>query len=224
MIDADAMIFNMMYDNPLTQTILDFTDALYHDGNIDAISKEEMRDLLSKGQQLSKGWLLGELQRHIYALNLPVLEGQNFQAITCGGWVGFLAQLINNTFVHGQADTLDLSEASTRIARSVLSFANVRGKACQAIQGDMYAFDYAPYDIIINTAAEHIPDVQAWSDSIPKGKALVIQSNNARHIPDHISCVDSADELASKLNLSEVLFADQLEFGMYTRFMVIGKK
>jgi len=193
------------------KTIIDFTNALYHDGNIDRINKEEIRDMLSSGQLYSKGWLMEELVRCKY----------NFShartAITCGGWVGFLAQLINNSFIDIQADTLDLSENSTAIARSVV----VDG---QAILGDMYSFDYAPYDIIINTAAEHIPDVQAWSDSLSKGKILVVQSNDARHIEEHVSCVDSAEELAEKMNLSEVYYMGSLKFSMYTRFMVIGKK
>jgi hypothetical protein len=203
-----------MTDRAVVKTLIDFTNALYHNGNIDRMKKEEIRDMLSSGQIYSKGWLLEQLRNCRLMFASPSSE---LRAITCGGWVGFLAQLINNDRINIHADTLDLSEDSTAIARSVV----VDG---QAILGDMYSFDYAPYDIIINTAAEHIPDVQAWSDSISKEKILVVQSNDARQIEEHVSCVDSAEELAEKLNLSEVYYMDSMKFSMYTRFMVIGKK
>lgn len=203
-----------MMDRAVVQTLINFTNALYHNGNIERIRKEEIRDMLSSGQIYSKGWLLDQLRNCRLMFAGP---SQELRAITCGGWVGFLAQLINNDRINIHADTLDLSEDSTIIAQSVV----VDG---QAILGDMYSFDYAPYDIIINTAAEHIPDVQAWSDSLSKEKILVVQSNDARHIEEHVSCVDSAEELAEKLNLSEVYYMGSMKFSMYTRFMVIGKK
>jgi len=204
-----------MMDRAVVQTLINFTNALYHYGNLERMNKEEIRDMLSSGQIYSKGWLMEELKAcQFMFVEDPLVE---LRAITCGGWVGFLAQLINNACLNIRADTLDLSEDSTTIARSVV----VDG---QAILGDMYSFDYAPYDIIINTAAEHIPDVQAWSDSLSKGKILVVQSNDARQIAEHVSCVDSAEELAEKLKLSEVYYSGSKKFSMYTRFMVIGKK
>lgn len=201
--------------DPLIGTIINFTNALYHSGNIDRIAKEEMRDLLSSGQLLSKSWLMEKFTHKLFP-QLPQ-NTEEIRVIVCGGWVGFLAQLINNSYWGVRADSIDISNDSTEIAKAVL----VDG---QAILGDMYELDYDPYTVIVNTSAEHIPDVPTWSDGIPKGKFVIVQSNDARHIEEHVSCVDSAEELAEKLNLSEVHYMGSLKFSMYTRFMVIGKK
>lgn len=201
--------------SPIERTIIDFTNALYHGSNLVYISKEEIRDLLSSGQLMSKAWLVDKVYDHLI---LPEEIEVGMKAIVCGGWVGFLAQLLNNAF--GQtiyADSIDIDPDSTALARSVV----VNG---YALLGDMYEVDYDSYAIIVNTSAEHIPDVRKWSDGIPKGKFVVVQSNDARQIEEHISCVDSAEELAEKLNLSEVHYMGSLKFSMYTRFMVIGKK
>jgi hypothetical protein len=77
---------------------------------------------------------------------------------------------------------------------------------------------------VINTSLEHIPNVRQWIDEIDAGTLIVAQSNNARHVPDHVNCVDSVTELERSLNLSETLYADELVFPMYTRYMVIGIK
>jgi hypothetical protein len=201
------------YLNPMTRTVIDFTNALYYEDNIDLIRKEEMRDLLSSGQLISKAWLVEKFAEHLFFERTNLFD----RVLVCGGWVGFLAQLINNSFSTLEADSIDISEESTRIAKGVMVGGN-------AILGDMYAVDYTPYSVIVNTSAEHIPDVPAWSNGIPQGKFVVVQSNDARHIEEHISCVDSAEELAEKLQLSEVYFAGSQKFNMYTRFMVIGKK
>lgn len=199
---------------PIERTIINFTNSLYHFPNMEYISKEAMRDLLSSGQLMSKAWLIDKFKDHVY------LAGEceyGMKAIVCGGWVGFLAQLMNNAFKLLSTDSIDLDPNSTAIAKYVL----LNG---DALLGDMYELDYTPYGVILNTSAEHIPDVRKWSDGIPKGKLVVVQSNDARQIEEHISCVDSAEELAEKLNLSEVLYMGSMKFSMYTRFMIIGKK
>ena len=55
------------------------------------------------------------------------------------------------------------------------------------------------------------------------GSYVALQSNNYREIEDHTNCVDSADELADQYKVKDIIFAGDLEFEKYTRFMVIGR-
>lgn len=200
--------------NTFERTLIDLTNALYNNSAFDAISKEELRDILSSGQVMSKKWLIQEFSK-IYSQHYK----SGIKAVVCGGWVGFLTQALINLDENIFADTLDISEKSIEAAK-VVTHSSGRSSA---ICSDMYNFDYSGYSCIVNTSAEHIPDLKGWVSKLPKGILVVVQSNNARHITEHISCVDSPEELESILSLSEVFYSGELKFPMYTRYMVIGK-
>jgi hypothetical protein len=205
--------------NPVELAVIDFTNAMYDDKVFSLIAKEEIRDALSSGQLISKKWLL-DVCEHKLGLEFVCDDHPEVPIIVVGGWVGLLAQSLNHLRDCITADTLDINADTTRIARQVLT----HHPRARAITGDMHDFDYSPYQVVVNTAAEHIPDVKAWSNKIPKGTTLIVQSNDARHVAEHVSCVDSAWELADLLDLETVTYAEFLTFSMYTRFMVIGKK
>lgn len=208
--------YNAIQLNSIEQAIISFTNGLYSPGALDLVTKEEMRDMLSSGQLMSKKWLLEEFANHLGG----ELDDLNVnQVLVAGGWVGILARAINDLADWISVDSLDLCEKATKVASATLS--DCRGTA---ILGDMYDFDYSPYQCVVNTSAEHIPDLPRWIDLLAPGTFVVVQSNNARHVPDHVACVDSADELKALLGLSEVLYAGELEFPMYTRYMIIGRK
>ena len=194
--------------NAVEQAIIAFTNALYQPQCFAAVTKEEMRDALSSGQLMSKKWLLYKMSKYL---------NDNKNVIVVGGWIGLLARAIN-ALGDVRADSLDISEHATEVARAVLLNHGA------AILADMYDFDYQNYQCVVNTSAEHIPDIGEWMQLIKPGTLVVVQNNNARHIPEHINCVDSAAELERSLNLSQTLYADELVFPMYTRYMVIGIK
>ena len=202
--------------NSIEEAIIAFTNGLYAPGIIDLVTKEEMRDMLSSGQLMSKKWLISEVAEklggHIDDLKID-------QVAVVGGWVGILAAALGNLADWMKVDSVDICPKATEVASHTLS--NFRG---EAILGDMYALDYSPYQCVVNTSAEHIPDLPQWVGLLVPGTFVVVQSNNARHVPEHCNCVDSADELKALLGLSEVLYADELVFPMYTRYMVIGRK
>ena len=200
----------------LEDTIIAFTNGLYAEGALDLMTKEEMRDALSSGQLKSKQWLLDvfaeELQQEIDNCELST-------AVVVGGWVGFIAHALDAGDPLFTVDSLDLCGNATKVAANTL--AECKGRA---IKGDMYDFDYSKYQCVINTSAEHISDMPSWINLVTPGTFVVVQSNNARHVPDHVNCVDSSDELTALLGLSAVFYADELVFPMYTRYMVIGRK
>jgi hypothetical protein len=202
--------------NTMEEAIIAFTNGLYAPGVIDLVTKEEMRDMFSSGQLMSKKWLLEQFANELG----DEIDNLGIQSVVvAGGWVGLLARAINSLADWIGVDSLDVDPAATKVAEATL--ADCRG---EAILGDMYEFDYAPYQCVVNTSAEHISDLPRWVNLLKPGTFVVVQSNNARHVPEHVNCVDSADELKALLGLSEVLYADELVFPMYTRFMVIGRK
>lgn len=206
--------------NEIENAIIAFTSSLYDQTAMDNISKEEIRDILSSGQLMSKKWLIEEFKNRIIPkIDRPASKG-SFKIAVVGGWIGLLAYALMKTDGYIiSADSIDFSEEATRVANQVLQ--NTFGSA---VLQDMYELDYSKYNCIVNTSGEHIVNVEKWADLIPPGKYVVVQSNNSREIKDHISCVDSSIELEKKLNLSEVYFSDELVFPMYTRYMVIGRK
>lgn len=198
----------------MTEAIINFTNALYDQRCFDLLNKEEIRDVLSQGQLVSKIWLLDNFSV-IFKNNPELLQ---LKTVVVGGWVGLLARALNHLHPKITADSNDINPDATIIANLTLD--KIRGSA---FTQDMYDINYASYQCIVNTSAEHIENVSTWSKKIPKGSFLVVQSNNGRSIDGHISCVDSCEELEQLLNLSEVYYSGKLVFSNYTRFMVIGK-
>lgn len=208
--DEFTELFNYQDATFVERSIIRFTNALYTQSCFDLITKEQMRDALSSGQLLSKKWLIDTLNR-VYPLPMRV--------VVVGGWIGLIASALNEMHDRYTADSLDIDPNAAKIADQVLA-----GSLGKSILADMYDFDYKRYGCVINTSMEHIPDTRQWIDLIDAGTLIVAQSNNARHISDHVNCVDSATELAESLNLSDVHYCGELKFPMYTRYMVIGTR
>lgn len=190
----------------LQKALMCLTSAMY-DPMIHAIvNKDQLRDAWSTGQLISKEWLLREIKR--FDID---------DVLVVGGWFGLLARAIQFE-TQAQTTTLDIDGIAHTVASRVMGDPN------HSLHADMYKVDYSPYSCVVNTSLEHIGDPRAWSKLVYPDTIVVAQSNNARHIKEHINCVDSADELATSLNLRDIHFAGELVFPMYTRYMVIGTK
>ncbi len=196
--------------SPLETSVMALTSALYDPDTFDAISKEEMRDALSDGQLVSKQWLLKAMKE------CPQITYKNL--IVVGGWIGLLARALTVQYPNSKVSSADINPGATTVAERVLVNTGT------AFTADMYTMDYSPYDMVINTSVEHIPDIKAWSDLIPRNTFIVAQSNSNADIPDHVSVHRNATELRRDLNLGNVLYCEELVFPMYKRFMVLGIK
>lgn len=186
-------------------------DAMYGHPDFDL---KQLRDALSTGQIGSKLWLIDELLK----LDCP----DEPKILIVGGWIGTLARLIFEK-IDAQIVSIDIDDQATQIAKDVN-----RSFPFLAKTQDMYDLlpsDYSEFDIVINTSCEHIENVTAWSNFIPLDKIVIAQSNDFIQCKEHINCVKSEEELIQQLSLREIFFAGKLTLpGMYTRFMVIGKK
>lgn len=195
--------------------MIKYTNGLYSTPADMAPRYDEFRDMFSSGQLMSKEWLVHELQElQISGDITPDMR----RYVIAGSWFGTLGQMIMDQIFGSQVTFLDIDPRCEKFLHNI----HRDDPSVKIVTGDMYEYLYNE-DIIINTSCEHIPDLKAWLDLIPNGSVVVLQSNNYR-IPEHISCIDSIDELVDNAKLSVVKYKGALETPVYTRFMVIGTK
>lgn len=168
----------------------------------------------------SKAWLIDELLKAL---------GGNFDEVTIvGGWIGVLSgMLLNDARLSiRRIESYDIDPDCAPVALALNRRFVAEGRFA-AHTGDMHALRLPEPDggrrLLVNTSAEHIPDPGLWARSLPPGLDLAVQSNDYRAVPEHVSCVDSAEELAQRLGLREVAFLGALKERRYTRFMAIGR-
>jgi hypothetical protein len=176
---------------------------------------------LNPKQLASKQWLRNAL--------FETYGGTFSTVFIMGGWYGVLAALLfdDSRFAIDSIASLDLDPGCEPVA-TLLNRRFVKEGRFKAITGDMYAYDISAQrkrgdSLVINTSAEHIPDLRLWLSGLPKGQRVIIQSNDYRQIAEHVSCVDSVEELAASAALSEVHFQGTLPAKRYRRFMLMGK-
>lgn len=195
-------------------------NGLYNPEVRASVNLDEVRDALSAGQLASKLWLVEELDN---ALNDNL---NHHRLIIVGGWFGYLARLILTASNHRiwleMVLTYDIEPRCKNVAYKTNYDFEPRFKG--EVQ-DALTYDYTRWKgplVVINTSCEHMPDV--WAERVPEGSLIVAQSNNYRALPEHVNCVDNAEELAVKLGLKQVSYAGEMSYQKYTRFMVIGKR
>lgn len=202
----------MNYDqirlSPIEGTIVSLAGIMYDDKINVLIEKNELRDILSSGQLASKIWLLQQIKK---------MKGIK-KVLVCGGWFGVLARLIIEDNKELEVHSLDIDPRCHFVASKLLL------NCGKSILADMNAFDYSEYNFIINTSLEHLVSTSTWIDRIPPNTLCLVQSNNAINIKDHTNCHQSLDHLMQDLKFSKILYADELVFPMYTRYMIIGMK
>jgi hypothetical protein len=150
--------------------------------------------------------------------------GGNFRhAAILGGWYGVLAAMLleDPRFSIGTLESIDIDPAVAVVAETLNRDANGRFRAVTA---DMYAIDYARLgaDLIVNTSCEHIADLRGWLGLLPRGTALLLQSNDYFSEPSHINCVESIESFERLAGLGKLYFSGALPQKKYTRFMLIG--
>jgi len=191
--------------------IIQYTDALYSTPVEFAPRYDEFRDMFSSGQIYSKEWILKEL------VNLnPIHHNRSF--CIAGAWFGTLGLMLKYRFPNTSITILDIDPHYEKFIRNMIWNNN----SMKAVTEDMYKYSYNE-DFVINTSCEHIPDIKSWLSLIPKGKTIILQSNNFKEGNGHINCVSDEFEFIKQTGLTTILYKGKLEMPMYTRFMIIGK-
>ena len=175
-------------------------------------------DALSKGQLASKFWLVSQLT------DMFPNKFSNINIAICGGWYGVLAAMLERHVAETtKMVSIDINQNCEAIANSLNAELYATG-VFEAFTGDMFAYDYTDYDIVINTSCEHIKKFDKWFDSIAPGTILVLQSNDFEGAEGHVNCIDSADEWIQDHEVHTMYFRGELKMPDYTRFMLICLK
>ncbi len=189
--------------------ITQYTTGLYSP-DIDSLPRyDEFRDMFSTGQLKSKEWATGVLAAS--------LSGDE-NILIAGSWFGTLGMMLNRRLPNTKIKLLDIDPRCKKFIDHIAHWNN----NISTITADMYSYDYTE-DVVINTSCEHIADLRAWLDLLPKGTKVLLQSNNNDKVDGHINCCKSTDEFVEKAGLSEVSYHGEYIMPMYTRYMILGK-
>lgn len=170
----------------------------------------DLCDAFSKGQLLSKSWLVEML--------LEYFPAEKLNLIVCGGWYGTLSSILFSNLYHMPTITsIDIDPNCAEVANALNAERWAMG-VFDAHTEDMYHADYSTYDLVINTSCEHIPNMSTWLAGIPSGTYLLLQSNNFYGGAGHINCVESGYDIAPGMNIIDMA---ELVLPDYKRFMVL---
>jgi hypothetical protein len=189
-------------------------------------------DCFSRGQLKSKLWLVEELEKTKVDLGTVFL---------CAGWYATLATMLFESGIRiNKIRSFDIDDSCRSIAETFnkpwvkqdwkfktstqdihdIDF-NLHKYTVKRADGSECELDDSP-DTIINTSCEHIHNFDEWFAKIPKGKLVVLQSNNFVEVEEHVNCVKDSLHFAEMAPLSKVLFTGELPLEKYTRYMRIG--
>ena len=193
-------------------------------------------DALSIGQLKSKQWLV-EILENIYkkySINLGTIY------VLCG-WYGILPAMLFMKFDMDKIRSFDIDKKCEKIADQV-NKTHSNGWKFKAITEDIFKINFKMHswqcwsnknkrmsrsitdipNTIINTSCEHTnPE---WFDSVPKGKFIILQSNDFFTERGHVNAVTDLDEFIDMFPLSITYYKGKMNLQKYTRYMLMGIK
>ena len=191
-------------------------------------------DCFSRGQLLSKQWLIKELKKINKNLGTVYL---------CAGWYATLAtMLFEHNIKLDKIRSFDIDETCVPIAKIFNKPWLKDNWKFQASTTDINDIDYREHtyqvtradgtscyitdqcDTVINTSCEHITNFSTWYNNIPANTILVLQSNNFYEVEEHKNCVNDLKEFDDMTPMQETYYKGKLELNKYTRYMKIGYK
>ena len=209
-------------------------------------SKALLNDHFSRGQMLSKLWMVDKLKDLFPANSIPTIAHY-------GGWYATVAQHLfqhyeikNYYNIEKDVKCVGISEAFNDEQRNNnWQFKGVgvdvndicwkyRKTGEDVKPGDEYfiagvqnaqleyiEIEVTP-DLIINTSCEHMDN--QWFENIPKGKTICLQTNDYFSNEQHINCCRDLNDAIAKYPMSKTIYTGELETAEYNRFMIIGEK
>ena len=193
-------------------------------------------DAFSKGQLVSKLWLITELKK--LDLDLGVV-------FVCAGWVGTLPMLmfedgkLNYKYIRSfdiDPTCADAADTLNRLAvKDGWKFKATTMDVNQLTYDDYFSYQTKKYDgslqtvvdsvdTIINTSCDHIAPFDKWWDLIPKKKLVVLQNNDSKLDNDHVNNISSLSDMKAQAPMSKILYEGVLPLDNYNRYMLIGRK
>lgn len=203
---------------------------------------DSVLDAFSKGQVISKVWLVETLQKLIN----PVSQPKNI--ILIGGWLGQLTHYLNKKISYQKCYNIDPHQYNSYIGHKYFNYSNdsyvpvsTTIETVEFVEGHGYKLPIGRFDLnndfkfvpereetvmpqlVVNTSCEHMSD--QWFNQAPANTMIVLQTNNLFGMaPDHFNCVHKLSDLDKKYHMNKVLFQGELDIGVGKRFMKIGIK
>lgn len=194
-------------------------------------------DVLSKGQLMSKLWLVNELKK----LDLDL--GCVF---VCAGWVGILPALMlrDKELIIEKIRSFDIDPSCAAAADTVNKIPHVvngwkfKASTCDILDINYRSFQYATRrndgsevivedspDTIINTSCDHIGEIDKWWSLLPTDKLIVVQNNDSNDLDDdHVNTIRSIEDFKKQCPMDKILFEGSLQLPKFNRYMLIGFK
>lgn len=195
-------------------------------------------DCFSMGQLESKEWLIEVLD------DIRKQETLHFGTIyiLCG-WYGILAAMFFLKFeMIPKIRSFDLDPNCEKIADQINKKYSSHNWRFKAVTQNIFDINFDKHtwqcwsnknnrmsypiedipDTIINTSCEHTD--YTWFRKVPKGKLVILQSNDFVGGRDHINCMVDLDEFKQLYSMSEIYYAGRMRMEKYNRFMLIGRK
>lgn len=193
-----------------------------------AVMPEYPRDAFSKGQLISKAWLLEKLFQHG---NLHPQQQHTVAILGC--WIGSLVeplmQQVNTQRIYG----LDSDPGAIQLAekfnqhhvqnnwqfKGVVADVSVLDTSLMLFETGGELIETTP-DVVINTSCEHMDN--HWFNTAAPHQLIVMQTNDSPHYEGHVNVCASVEEMQHRYPMSRVLYAGELRTPAYTRLMQIG--
>lgn len=184
------------------------------------------RDAFSKGQLVSKVWLLERLAQTGVVTNKQVIT-------ILGCWVGSLVDFLITQYDPDRVYGIDLDPDAVKMAekfnqhhvqnhwkfKGVVADVSMLNTSAMIFQTGGELIEAQP-NMVINTSCEHMsPD---WFHSTSSDQLVVMQTNNSRDFDGHINVCESLSDMYTQYPLSKTLYAGAMTTPAYTRFMQIG--
>lgn len=209
---------------------------------------------LLPNQISSKHWMVSELAKIPQVQGpWPTPNGLDNEGNTIeivGSWFGYpLIDMLEDKLNVRKIECWDIDFKARQVAEQYVEIFKPRDVKIYSQDYFNHGRDGSAAHLIINTSSEHMKETFWMMDDLygeprehlkgkqkfyMKGTCLAaVQSNNMRHLPEHINCVHSVDELVEKHKFENVFYSgyqdmvewrdDQIRSNGFKRFLVIGK-
>lgn len=197
----------------------------------------DLNDFFSRGQIESKIWLIDTLRMVFKDNNLG-----NVAILGC--WYNFLGALLLELFDVKKIRGFDIDPTTVYFSDMLLEeYVKQDWKykcVCLDVNNLVFKNDMMKYhvrnlsnelikevtnfELFINTSSEHMDDT--WIELIPKGKVIILQTNNMTGLEEHINCCESLDYAIEKYSkYGEILWAgSKVMVTDYERYMIFLRR
>jgi len=183
----------------------------------DLFRMKDITDSFSRGQVMSKEWLVRELK--------PFFKEHHQSILVIGGWYGLLPHMLVETGWDKQIKSYELDDVCIEIGLKMQVHDNIIWKHEDGLELFTDKKTNKGNKIVVCTACEHIDDEDLHSMLSMKHPDMIValQSNNMVQVDSHINCHTSVDHFVSTLPDMDILYKGTMDAGDYERYMVIAK-